>query len=217
MADAPLWQDPRQRHAFAFAIGRLAGAFASHPGAVGLYLRAHGWPAERWLEALAELGWLGEFGLALGVSAPQLPTVGLFGDAGAQLAALRGAGVGWLQVGEAAAPAWGPLLAAQPGPSALAWARSCHDLAGVERAVQGGAAWVSLSPLFATPSKPGVAGLGWAALEQAIALYPQQIVALGGIGPGEAAEVWRRGASAAVLRAWQEQPRQLAAAFAAAY
>lgn len=215
IADAPLWQDPRHRHAFAFAVGRLASAFRHHPGQVGLHLRLHGCGAEQWLETLAELYWLRDFGLRLGISAPKLATTELFGDVAAQLGALERAGVAWVQIGEGDAAAWTRVLREPRG--AMALARSCHDLEGVALALQQGATWVSLSPLFATPSKPGVQALGWGPLKQAAAMYPGQIAALGGIGAGQAAEVWRSGASVAVLRAWQDQPGELAAALQAAY
>ncbi len=215
IADAPLWQDPLRRHAFAFAVGRLASAFRHHPGQVGLHLRLHGCAADRWLETLAELHWLRDFGLRLGISAPRQPETALFGDLPSQLAALERAGVAWIQIGEGDAPAWTRVLREPTG--AMALARSCHDLEGVGQALQQGATWVSLSPLFATPSKPGVQALGWGPLKQAAAMYPGQIVALGGIGAGQAAEVWGSGASVAVLRAWQDQPSELAAALQAAY
>ena len=217
IADAPLWQDRLQRHALAFAVGRLASAFAAYPGAVGLLLRRHDGPVEFWLEALAELHWLGDFGFALGISAPKRTAAELAADFSAPLHALRRAGVHWLQIGEGAAEVWMHARQSHPGELPLALARSCHDLPGVERALGLGASWVSLSPLLATPSKPGHPGLGWAGLDQAIALYPNKIVALGGLGAAEVAQVWQRGASAAVLRAWQLQPRQLADAFGAAY
>jgi hypothetical protein len=215
IADAPLWQDPLHRHAFAFAVGRLASAFRQHPGQIGLLLRLHGCPAEQWLDTLAELHWLRGFGLQLGISAPKLPTTELFGDLAAQLSALERAGVAWVQIGEGDAQAWARALGEPRGRVALA--RSCHDLEGVGRALQAVADWVSLSPLLATPSKPGVQALGWALLQQTAAMYPGKIAALGGIGAGEAAEVWRIGASVAVLRAWQDQPGELAAALQAAY
>lgn len=215
IADAPLWEDPLRRHAFAFAVGRLASAFRRHPGQIGLQLRLHGCTAEQWLETLAELHWLRDFGLRLGISAPKQPTAELFGDLAAQLTALERAGVAWVQIGEDDAQAWSPALREPMGRVALA--RSCHDLEGVGQALKSGAAWVSLSPLLSTPSKPGVQPLGWGLLQQAAAMYPGQIVALGGIGAREAAEVWRLGASVAVLRAWQDQPSELAAALRAAY
>lgn len=87
----------------------------------------------------------------------------------------------------------------------------------MQAALQGGADWVTLSPLLATPSKPGVEPLGWPRLQQAIALYPGKIVALGGIDAAQVGAVLGCGAAAAVLRAWQAEPAELVSAVDRAY
>ena len=213
IADAPLWRERAGRAPLAFAVGRLAAACRGRPWRTGLLLRQHNWSAAQWLDALQEFQWFGEFGMALGISAPR-DGAGL-----EQRALLAGQGVSWVQVPEGQAAAWhlagaGDFVEAAPP---LAWARSCHDLAGVAAALAAGAPWATLSPVLPTPSKPAAAPLGWSVLTEACSLYPKRIVALGGMDALAASQALRCGAAGvAVLGAWQEQPRALADALSAA-
>lgn len=61
----------------------------------------------------------------------------------------------------------------------LAFSRSCHDAREVAAASAEGAAWVTLSPIFDTPSKPGY---GPALGTQALAGHHVPVFALGGVG-----------------------------------
>ena len=91
--------------------------------------------------------------------------------------AARELGATWLQVPERAAQEWS-------GGSGLEHVvRSCHDLAGIDQALRAGASFCTLSPIFATPSKPGARGLGVEALRVASARYPGKLLALGGVVP----------------------------------
>lgn len=88
--------------------------------------------------------------------------------------------------------------------------RSCHDLAEVRAAVAAGAAYVTLSPFAATPSKPGhgppLPPQAYADAARACAGSPTRVLALGGVEPGSAAAAVRAGADGvavmgAVMRA----------------
>lgn len=89
------------------------------------------------------------------------------------------------------------LAAAQPAPAGddrpACWGRSCHDHADLVRAATDGAAWATLSPWAATPSKPGH---GPPVPREAYAAAPLPVLALGGLGlrPGDAAEALAAGA-----------------------
>ena len=91
--------------------------------------------------------------------------------------AARELGATWLQVPERAAQEWS-------GGSGLEHVvRSCHDLAGIDQALRAGASYCTLSPIFATPSKPEARGLGVEALRVASDRYPGKLLALGGVVP----------------------------------
>lgn len=82
-------------------------------------------------------------------------------------------------------------------PSAVTFhGRSCHDASELRGAVSGGAAWVTLSPVAASMSKPGhgpALGIdGFRALAPAAAGVP--VYALGGIDVANAASFQRAGA-----------------------
>jgi thiamine-phosphate pyrophosphorylase len=87
------------------------------------------------------------------------------------------------------------------GPS-VAIGASRHDAAGVRAALDAGAALVTLSPVFATPSKPGSHALGLTAFAEIAGRLP--VFALGGIDPTNAPDVLRAGAAgvAAIRSAW---------------
>lgn len=207
IADGSLWREHAGRAQLAFAVGRLAAACRGRSWQTGLLLRHHGWHAAQWLAALEELSWLEDFGLVLGISAPVGPT------SVEQFRQLTLFGVGWVQVPEALAASWdsvsdpgdGKEMAARP-----AFARSCHDLSGATAALAAGASWAMLSPVLPTPSKPDTAALGWPTLAAVTALFPQRIVALGGLDAATAGQALRCGAAGvAVLRAWRDQPTAL--------
>lgn len=84
------------------------------------------------------------------------------------------------------------LAADQPGPAAGWFGRSCHDLEEVRRAAAEGAAYATLSPFAASASKPGYGppvARGDYAGDHGI-----PVLALGGIGPDNAAEARAAGA-----------------------
>lgn len=65
--------------------------------------------------------------------------------------------------------------------------RAVHDLQGARTAAAGGADLLICSPVFATPSKPGAAALGLAALARIVAaVRPMPVYALGGMTPANA-------------------------------
>ena len=112
-------------------------------------------------------------------------------------------GISRLQLPECAAPptVWRDALAAV-GLSAVALSRSCHDPQGLTIALAEGADAAFFSPIFASPSKPGVAPLGLVALAQAAQRHPGRLIALGGIDATTARAAFAAGAAGvACLRA----------------
>jgi thiamine-phosphate pyrophosphorylase len=90
--------------------------------------------------------------------------------------------------------------------------RSCHSRAELDRAAAEGCRWATLSPIFVPTSKPGY---GPALGAGAVAGAPLPVWALGGIGPDNAGDCLRAGASGvavmgAILRA--EDPADAVAA-----
>ncbi|WP_205574587.1 thiamine phosphate synthase [Indioceanicola profundi] len=80
------------------------------------------------------------------------------------------------------------------GPAALVGV-SCHTLAEVRAAREGGADYVTFSPVFPTESKPGYGpALGPGALAEAAAIGVP-VLALGGVDAGNAAACRRAGAA----------------------
>ncbi|QCN94120.1 thiamine phosphate synthase [Azospirillum argentinense] len=70
------------------------------------------------------------------------------------------------------------------GPGAVV-GLSTHDAEGIRRAVAGGADYVTLSPVFPSPSKPGYGPpLGTEGLRRLAAEAPLPIIALGGVESG---------------------------------
>jgi thiamine-phosphate diphosphorylase len=86
------------------------------------------------------------------------------------------------------------LASADPAPagSAVRFGRSCHSAADVGRAAAEGCSWVTLSPVFPTPSKPGY---GPAIGPGALGGHPVEVWALGGVEPANAAGCLAAGAS----------------------
>lgn len=72
---------------------------------------------------------------------------------------------------------------------------SCHDVAEVALAVEQGASYVLLSPIFATASKPGVTPLGLSTLELVCRRFSVPVYALGGITAANAEACVRAGAA----------------------
>jgi 8-oxo-dGTP diphosphatase len=77
------------------------------------------------------------------------------------------------------------LMALAALPSGLLVAASCHDADELARAKTIGADFVVLSPLRATPSHPGAAGLGWSRFGKLAATAGLPVYALGGVTPGD--------------------------------
>jgi len=92
----------------------------------------------------------------------------------------------------------------RPLPRALPVAASCHDPDELRQAQQLGCDFAVLGPLAATPSHPGVDGIGWerfAALREHVAL---PLYAIGGMYPGEIPTARAHGAQgiAAIRGLW---------------
>jgi thiamine-phosphate pyrophosphorylase len=92
------------------------------------------------------------------------------------------------------------------GPGALIGV-SCHSEADVRRAAGGGASFATFGPIHDTPSKrPFGPPVGVEAL-RAAARLGLPLVALGGVSPEGAREIFAAGASGvAAIRAWLEAP-----------
>lgn len=71
---------------------------------------------------------------------------------------------------------------------------STHKWAEAEAAIQGGADYIGVGPVFATATKPGAPAVGFAYLEEATAKATVPTVCIGGINERTIAEVVRRGA-----------------------
>lgn len=115
------------------------------------------------------------------------------------------------------------LAAHQDAPPGGAWGRSCHSRPDVARAAAQGAAWVTLSPYAASPSKPAH---GPALPASAYAGHPVPVLALAGVDASNAAGAVAAGAHgvavmgavmraadpagvvAALLRELQDTPRR---------
>ncbi|MMZ53721.1 Regulatory protein TenI [compost metagenome] len=79
---------------------------------------------------------------------------------------------------------------------------SVHNVAEAEAAEAAGADYVLYGHVFASASKPGLAGRGLAALQETVESVSVPVIALGGITPDNAAEVLATGcAGIAVLSA----------------
>jgi thiamine-phosphate pyrophosphorylase len=87
---------------------------------------------------------------------------------------------------------------------------SCHDAEGLARAAAGGADYVTLGPLGPVAGKG--APLGWERFAEWTARCPLPVLALGGVGPENVAEVIAAGgAGIAVIRAVYRQADPAAA------
>jgi thiamine-phosphate pyrophosphorylase len=84
------------------------------------------------------------------------------------------------------------LAADDPWPDGWRTGRSCHDDAELADAASHGASYATLSPIFASASKPGYGPpLGPAALADA----PLDVLALGGVTPANVADCLAAGAA----------------------
>lgn len=84
---------------------------------------------------------------------------------------------------------------ARLGPGALIGV-SAHDAGEVERAAAAGADYATLSPIFASPSKPGYGPpLGRDGLASAVAAAAIPVLALGGVSAARAADCLAAGAA----------------------
>jgi thiamine-phosphate pyrophosphorylase len=91
-------------------------------------------------------------------------------------------------VASAAGATWLHLAAVDPVPSSeFRWGRSCHSADDVARAAAEGASYVTVSPVFATASKPGygpaLGSAGLRAVVTAVEGTRMPVFALGGVTP----------------------------------
>jgi thiamine-phosphate diphosphorylase len=129
----------------------------------------------------------------------------------AALRAILAPAGGLLIVAGTALPASHVHLAARdpvPTPRPALVGRSCHDAAELRRAATEGCDYVTLSPVFASPSKPGYGpALGVAAFAALVAGAPP-IYALGGVRPDDVPGLLDAGARGiAVMGAVMRDPR----------
>ncbi len=173
---------------FADHLAAFAGATEPLGESAAVYLRAHGWSTAEWLAQLERLP--RPPALRVGISLPvdaELP------DASELLSE---AGVDFVHLTERDADR--PMQAWQP----LQVSRVCHNPQDARRRWLLGASWLVVSPIFATPSKPGATPLGSAGLAVAVHSAPGRVVALGGITAENAQECLAAGAvGVAVQRA----------------
>jgi thiamine-phosphate pyrophosphorylase len=90
---------------------------------------------------------------------------------------------------------------------------SAHDLGEVERAAAGGADYATLSPVFASPSKPGYGpALGLEVLSAAAAAVGLPVLALGGVTAARARDCLEAGAAGVAVMGEVMRARDPAAA-----
>ncbi len=126
--------------------------------------------------------------LAIDIAAPFGATVLMSGDVEAAIEA-GAAGVHLPRDGD-------PVAArARLGPAALI-GMSAHDLGEAERAAAAGADYATLSPIFASPSKPGYGpALGLEVLSTVAAAVGLPVLALGGVTAARARDCLAAGAA----------------------
>ena len=101
------------------------------------------------------------------------------------------------QLGAAGFHATGPTLRGlrtRPVAAEQWFGASCHDAAELAAARALGADYAVLGPVRGTPTHPGAATLGWDGFEHLVRAAGLPVYAIGGLGPGDLAEAWRRGA-----------------------
>ena len=85
-------------------------------------------------------------------------------------------------------------LRQRPLPNTRLLGASCHTQAELEHAQRLGVDFCVLGPVRATPSHPGVTGIGWTAFRHLAATAALPVYALGGLDIGDAATAWDCGA-----------------------
>lgn len=85
-------------------------------------------------------------------------------------------------------------LAARPDIGVRWLAASVHDAGELALAERVGVDFVTLSPVAATPSHPGVPGMGWEAFAGLVAQSHVPVFALGGMRAEDLAQAWSAGA-----------------------
>ncbi len=162
-----------------------------------------------WLEAVAPLVAAGA-DISLNVGGTRSPS-----DLVRMVETIAPTGIACLQLPERAARPllWRRALDAADR-SDVVLSCSCHSGAGVDAALAAGADRVFVSPVFATPSKPGAAPLGLDAFGAVARRYPGRVIALGGIDVDTVAPVFAQGAAgvACIRAAWDETAALLSAA-----
>lgn len=162
-------------------------------------LRAHDRPLAQWLTWLAAVP---RRSLRIGVSAPLVHGIR---EVQAAVADLAAAGVDFVHLAEALATEdWARARLS----SDLAFSRACHDRVPGAAFHEGLRSfdWLVVSPVFATPSKPGAPALGLDALAGLARAGPGRVLALGGIDAGNALQTLASGAAgiACLRAAWHD-------------
>ena len=85
-------------------------------------------------------------------------------------------------------------LQARPLPAGKWLSASVHDLAELQQAQGLGLDFVTLSPVQATASHPGLPGMGWPAFAALAERATLPVYALGGVGDGDLEVAWAAGA-----------------------
>jgi len=114
-------------------------------------------------------------------------TVSVHGD----IEAAREAGAAGVHLGATGSPAQARRVLGKAALIGL----SCHSIDDIARAEEEGADYVTLSPIFASASKPGALPLALDELADCAAKAIIPVIALGGIGPEEAGLCLETGAA----------------------
>jgi thiamine-phosphate pyrophosphorylase len=140
-------------------------------------VRERDWDARAWRELLRALAPERERGLRLLASR--------------RIDLARALGLDGVQLGADAVP----VAEARSWLGPAAWiGYSAHSADEALEAARAGASFVTLSPIFATDSKPGTAARGCDWLARSLRGVPVPVLALGGITPARTAEVLAAGA-----------------------
>jgi 8-oxo-dGTP diphosphatase len=101
-------------------------------------------------------------------------------------------------------------LGERPVPASTSLAASCHDIEELRLAEALGCDFVVVGPVNATPSHPGVPGIGWPAFEALREHASLPIYAIGGLGPDDIPDYRQHGAQviAAIRGLWPSPLRR---------